>query len=381
MVGGVPVHNYDWKYPAPGSDAAQFIENGGKLTDWVGEASHIWIVELKKGVRKADLSEICARIGRMRNSAVCNFEGDPDNGLADFTINCTEAQLAEINKLEGGSFAFEEPDSIVSIPGNNMDLEGDSRSSLLEAPTNLWGLDRIDDSDGQDNSYDIPDTGGTGVHVYVHDTGILTSHNEFQGRAVPTLDLTTGRLRECNGDANCARDRQGHGTHCAGTIAGRTRGVARGAEVHAVKVLGDSGSGQQSWGTQAMNWLALNAIKPAVMSASLGGPGRSTSASNGVQALVNAGITVVVAAGNDNADACQSSPAFAPAAITVGATQRGDNRASYSNWGSCVDIFAPGSQILSAGIANDASSSTKRHARMCREGRRSCWKRAQDLHQ
>jgi serine protease len=159
-------------------------------------------------------------------------------------------------------------------------------------------------------------------------------------------------------DSNCAKDRQGHGTHCAGTVASKTYGVAKEATIHAVKVLGDDGSGQLSWMIDAMDWVTRHATKPAVISMSLGGKGGSKVEEAAVKRAVDAGITVVVAAGNDNDNACRYSPAFVKDAITVGATSSGDARASYSNFGSCVQIYAPGTNIKSLWHAGSSFSSS-----------------------
>merc|ERR1719401_1618703 len=126
-----------------------------------------------------------------------------------------------------------------------------------------WGVNRIG---ARRTSAD-----GAGVNIYVLDTGIRTSHRDFGGRAVNTLDLTSNRVQECRGSRSCAHDRQGHGTHCAGTAAGASYGVAPGATVHAVKVLGDNGSGRNSWSLAAIDWVTTKGERPAVMSMSLGG--------------------------------------------------------------------------------------------------------------
>merc|ERR1719437_418950 len=171
--------------------------------------------------------------------------------------------------------------------------------------------------------------------------------------------MSRGWLNECNGDANCARDKQGHGTHCAGSAAGDTYGVAPLAQVRSIKVLSDSGSGQWSWSYSALDWLATSSVRPAVASMSLGGSGNQQAMKDAVDAAVAAGVVVSVAAGNDNTDACNFSPAYVPSAITVGSTDSTDRRSYFSNYGTCVDIWAPGSSVLSAGHTSDSASSTK----------------------
>merc|ERR1711937_606060 len=156
----------------------------------------------------------------------------------------------------------------------------------------------------------------------------------------------------------CARDAQGHGTHCAGTIGGAQYGVAKGATIHAVKVLSDSGSGSFSWFVEALDWVVTKGQRPAVFSASLGGSRNIGFVETAIDRATAAGVVVVVAAGNDNMDACSFSPAHVGSAITVGATRSDDNRAWYSNHGSCLDIFAPGSSITSAGVSSDSASAT-----------------------
>merc|ERR1719238_1777912 len=170
--------------------------------------------------------------------------------------------------------------------------------------------------------------------------------------------MTSGSPVECNGDLGCASDGQGHGTHCAGTAAGENYGVAPSAQVKSVKVLGDNGSGSWSWSYEALDWLATGSVRPAVASMSLGGSGVIAAMGDAVDAAVSAGVTVVVAAGNSNSDACNFSPAYVPNAVTVGSTDSTDTRSSFSNYGTCVDIWAPGSAVLSAGVDDDAASRT-----------------------
>merc|ERR1719190_66221 len=218
--------------------------------------------------------------------------------------------------------------------------------SDVEAAT--WGLNRI--------GADQRGRAGAGATVFVLDTGVRSSHQEFSGRASSALDMTVGDPRECNGDVSCAADRQGHGTHCAGTAAGESYGVAPSAAVKSVKVLSDQGSGSWSWSYYALDWLATNPTRPAIASMSLGGSGTQQAMRDAVDAAVNAGVVVVVAGGNSNSDACRFSPAFVPSAITVGSTTSTDTRSSFSNYGSCTNIWAPGSNVVSASHTSDTGS-------------------------
>jgi len=177
-------------------------------------------------------------------------------------------------------------------------------------------------------------------------------------RASSGADVTSGSLVECNGDLGCAADNQGHGTHCAGTAAGTVYGVAVSAQVQSVKVLTDQGSGSWSWSYEALDWLATSSVRPAVASMSLDGAGVVSGMKDAVDAAVSAGVTVVVAAGNSNADACGFSPAYVPNAITVGSTDSTDARSYFSCYGTCVDIWAPGSSVLSLAHISDTGTAT-----------------------
>merc|ERR1712027_233663 len=211
-----------------------------------------------------------------------------------------------------------------------------------------WGLNRI--------GADQRDKTGISATIFVLDTGVRTSHSDFGGRAAAGADVSSGSLVPCKGNANCASDRQGHGTHCAGTWGGTRYGVAPGAQVKSVKVLSGQGSGSWSWSYEALDWLATGSVRPAIASMSLGGGGVISGMRDAVNAAVSAGVTVVVAAGNDNSDACGFSPAYVPNAITVGSTTSTDSRSSFSNYGSCVDIWAPGSAVVSASHTSDSGT-------------------------
>jgi subtilisin family serine protease len=220
-------------------------------------------------------------------------------------------------------------------------VEQDQVVSIAATQTNppSWGLDRIDQrSRPLNNSYTYPNT-ASNVRAYIIDTGIRLTHNDFGGRASTGYDAVTsgGTANDCNG----------HGTHVAGTVGGSAYGVAKGVRLVAVRVLNCSGSGTTAGVIAGVNWVTSNAVRPAVANMSLGG-GASSTLDNAVANSIASGISYAVAAGNSTANACNSSPARVGSAITVGATTSTDARASYSNYGTCLDIFAPGSAITSA---------------------------------
>jgi len=321
FIAGVPVLNYHTAY-------------GGSLGELEGDAEQEWVVVVKEGTTGEQLLRMCKA-----NKNACNLIGSPHKGGVPFLeMRGTEADIEKVIQSGKGVVRYVEPDHEVSmIP----ELEGD-----VEAAT--WGLNRV--------GADQRGRAGAGSTIFVLDTGVRSSHQDFSGRAASSLDMTSGSPVECNGDANCAADRQGHGTHCAGTAGGETFGVAPSASVRSVKVLSDQGSGSWSWSYAALDWLATSSIRPAVASMSLGGSGTQQAMKDAVDAAVNSGVTVVVAGGNSNSDACRFSPAFVPSAITVGSTTSTDARSSFSNYGSCTDIWAPGSSVVSASHTSDTGS-------------------------
>jgi len=321
FIAGVPVLN------------AHLASVGG-AAEAEGDAHSDWVLVFGADARDADLEAAC----KLRS---CLRVGHPSaGGVPYMEVRGTESDVAAVLAATSARAEFVEPDAAVhAVPEVGSEEKVELKAS--------WGLERIGAPKRANE--------GAGVHVYVLDTGIRVSHQEFQGRAVPGLDISSGTGVECNGDVQCAGDVQGHGTHCAGTAVGRMYGVAPAAQTHAVKVLSDSGSGQFAWSYEGLDWIATRGSRPAVASMSLGGRVVLSGMKTAVDAAVAAGVTVVVAAGNENSNACGGSPAFVPSAITVGAIMIYDYRATFSNYGECVDMWAPGDVIPSADSRDDSS--------------------------
>jgi subtilisin family serine protease len=202
-----------------------------------------------------------------------------------------------------------------------------------------WGIDRIDQRARPLSGTYTYTTTASNVTAYIIDTGIQANHPQFGGRAAAVYDALGGTGADCNG----------HGTHVAGTIGSSTYGIAKGVKLRAVRVLDCSGSGSTSGIVAALDWVRLNAVKPAVANMSLGG-GFSSSLNTAATNLAGSGVFLAVAAGNESQDACNVSPASASGTLTVAASTSTDARASYSNYGGCVDVYAPGSSITSTWI-------------------------------
>jgi len=321
FIAGVPILNYDLVYEA-------------SLGELQSQSVQEWVVMAMPGTTDEQLASMCKQ-----NKQGCNLVGHPNKGGVPFIeMRGTEEDVEAVIHSAKGAVRYVEPDSEVHmIP----EIEADT-----EAAT--WGLNRVGANERGRN--------GAGSTVFVLDTGVRVTHQEFSGRASPALDMTSGSPVECNGDLSCAGDRQGHGTHCAGTAAGESFGVAPSASVASIKVLSDSGSGSWSWSYGALDWLASNQVRPAVASMSLGGYGNQQAMRDAVDGAVNSGVVVVVAGGNSNTDACRFSPAFVPSAITVGSTTSLDARSSFSNYGACTNIWAPGSSVVSASHTSDTGS-------------------------
>ncbi|WP_326599119.1 S8 family peptidase [Streptomyces sp. NBC_01803] len=227
------------------------------------------------------------------------------------------------------------------------DVEVHVDATQTNAP---WGLDRIDQAALPLNgTYTYPDSAGSGVTVYVIDTGVRVTHTDIAGRAFNGYDFVS--------NDSVAQDGNGHGTHVATTAAGTTYGVAKSARVVGVRVLNNSGSGTTAGVIAGIDWVTQNHSGPSVANMSLGG-GVSTALDNAVRNSIASGVTYAIAAGNSGADASTASPARVTEAITVGATDRNDAKPSWSNYGPIVDIFAPGVDITAGWKTSDTSTNT-----------------------
>ncbi|MCX4546265.1 S8 family peptidase [Streptomyces sp. NBC_01565] len=298
-----------------------------------------YIVTLDKGV---DAAKAATKLG-LKPSFVYT------SAMNGFAVPLTPLQL-QIVRVSLGVKSVEEDAKVQSVPTP-------TRTPGTRGPSSSWGLDRIDQKElPLDNSF-TTEGNGAEVNAYILDTGIDYGHTEFGGRATFGFDAI--------GDGRNGQDCQGHGTHVAGTVAGRTYGVARKANLVSVRVLGCDGKGTWSGIIAGMDWVAKNAKQPAVLNGSLGGD-RSEAVNNAATALSDAGVLPVIAAGNSAKDACNVSPASAARVVTVAASNQWDEETDFSNYGTCVSLYAPGQAIVSAklgggSVALDGTSMASPH--------------------
>ncbi|MEE1929555.1 S8 family peptidase [Streptomyces sp. TRM 70351] len=256
------------------------------------------------------------------------------SALQGFAVSATETQARRL--AADPAVAFVEPNRVE---------RGDATQDGAG-----WNLDRIDQRAlPLDGGYGYGTT-APGVTAYVVDSGIRIGHQDFGGRARYGYNFVDGNTT--------ASDCHGHGTHVAGSLGGASHGVAKGVKLVAVKVLNCNNQGTTANVLAGYDWVARNAVRPAVANVSIGGSA-SAAKDAAVRKMVAAGITVAVSAGNSGEAACGQSPAREPAVLTVAATTTSDARASWSNHGSCVDLFAPGSSVVSAGHTSDTAAATK----------------------
>ena len=275
--------------------------------------------------------------------------------IKGFSATLTRSQLARLRQDDRVKYIAQ--NGIVRItqstPGGPVNAVAAPPSAAIVQPTpvGLWGLDRLDQQSTINGNYTYVNTGSR-VNVYILDTGGNFAHNDFDGAALNRLrsgfDFVDGGL---------ATDCNGHGTHVAGTVGGTTFGVAKAVTMFAVRVLDCAGSGTFAGVVAGVDWITYNHLKPAVANASLGG-GFFLPLNDAITKSVLYGVTWVVASGNSAADACGFSPASTALALSVNASDIGDNRAGFSNFGLCTDIYAPGVSVLSAWIGSNVATNT-----------------------
>ncbi len=311
---------------APTSKLAPFLAKGAATVP------DQYIVVLKSGVTAAANQEAQA-IARQAGAVVGFTYKKAING---FSFKGSQAAVDRLRVL--GSVEYISADSVVS-------------ANIIQTSPPL-GLDRTSERFlPLDNRFTYSED-GTGVHAYVIDTGIRATHNDF-APARATGDFTS--IIDGNGTNDC----NGHGTHVAGTVGGLTYGIAKNVRLHGIRVLDCFGNGTEAGVTAGVDWVTLNATFPAVANMSLGGAGVLPTLNTAVANSIASGITYTIAAGNASSNACMTSPALVPSAITVGSTHpTNDTRSWFSNWGTCLDLYAPGESILSAWFSTDSATNT-----------------------
>lgn len=353
LVEGVPVHSYNLLFQRRQRSHSEARQQGGAVAaeETTTTPTEQLLLDIHDEVTDEKLHDISQahqnRIGLFGHA----------NGIKFMEFRGSEQDLEELLRENSGVVQSVEPDLLCEQTDKaeeelNDRLQGQSISPInVETEECFPNLERI-------GVYSTKRT-GRGVHVYVLDTGIRHSHTEFESRAIPEFQVSAkfdeqqfkwvseAELCEVNSDS-CARDWRGHGTHVAGTVAAKNHGVAPESIIHAIKVLNDEGQGPESWLLAGLDHVIRNRRFPAVVSLSLGVPVASAPLfSKAVDKVIGSGVSVVTSSGNRGTDACDYAPANVQQVITVGSSTVQDRVSLFSNFGACVDLFAPGEDIIS----------------------------------
>jgi hypothetical protein len=325
-IAGVPILNYELRH---------LQLEAGPLAS--ADTRFDWVLAFGKQATDKELTDFCSNAGK----ASCTFVGHPDeHGAAMVVLRSTEDELNWMVESHAARIEFVEPDVPVSLP---------EVMQSVEPAATPWNLAKVGASPRGRFS-------GRGTSIYVFDSGVRSTHEQFGGRVTPTIDTLAGRgnILECRGDVSCSNDDNGHGTHCAGTAGGKDYGAAPEARLYAMRVCCGSGTNIMA----GMDWLATRVRGPTIMTMSLGltQPAKLMAEARVLDTVVAAGVTVFVAAGNSNADTCEWTYGFIESAIAVGATDSNNRRAGFSCWGRCNDIYAPGVSIPSAWKGSDTDT-------------------------
>lgn len=344
LIAGVPVYDYSLLFQGSQVRTQQDLESEPPQARV--------LLEICDGVVDEDLQRLCSDHPQI---GLCGHM----NGVHYAEFHGIEQDLAQFFTDAAGVVCSAEPDLMTDLTAEHeQDTSYAARYSqlpiIIEEEDCFPNLERI--------GYYSSSRTGRGIHVYVLDTGIQDGHVEFENRAVREFEvqavLDTGlsayvsQAQACasSGSSTCAQDIRGHGTHVAGTVAAKSYGIAPKALVHGVKVLDDEGRGPESWILAGLDHILSHAVTPAVVSLSLGMPAaQATIFGSALEQVVASGFPVVVSAGNAGEDACDWTPANVNGVITVGSSTVQDRVSSFSNWGTCVDLFAPGEDIMSLG--------------------------------
>lgn len=344
-----------------------------------GEPRFDWILVLGDGAGDLDVALLCMQNfteeplaqERAFSSVECLGHGTPSSGgLAIAGVRATKREFKDLVRRHAAELSFAQPSVPIHVPKvrhrrhwrrarrrSHRVFPQRRRKKTNKRGSDPWNLDKLDGK--MDGVYNYPPSAGKGVNVFVVDSGVRTSHRDLAGRAVPAAEIFDGNYKVCDAKStDCAQDKLGHGTHCAGIIAGTRWGVAKKATVQSVKVLNDRGEGSLLNMILALNYVVSSNVRPAVVSASIGivGRGKDSVSDYAIKRAVANGVVVVVAAGNDGDKACEYAIANSAQAVTVGATDIEDRMAYFSNYGKCIDIFAPGVSVRSTWYTDDEST-------------------------